>query len=305
MANPQQYIYTALGARTVQHKEDIRDMIYRISVEETPILSLLPHVSSQVNPQKLEDDLQAFDPANAHAESAVAPAATSAARTLTSNWCQDMRKTVTVSNWQANTLQYGVPDEMDYQTVLRMIEIKKDAERFVLSDQAVQAPTPANGRVAKMKGMSAIITTNTNTVANFNQANFDLLARACAVTYGANPTFAYVGPTQKAAIAAWTEQVTRYTTDAKSILNEAQRYETAYGTTYTVIMHKYMPVNIVGNAAVCFGLDLSAQVGWEIHEFLPLTVADLAYLGGSKSKTMEWSLCVLPGVEKANFAFVV
>ena len=304
MANPQSYTYTAAGARTVEAKLDIADMVVRVSIEEHPILSLLPRRRVQdPNPKKVEDNLQAIDTTNYHAEDSVAPAAASTARTLNTTACQLLKKTVTINTYQQYVAQYGVGKEFDYQQTLRLIELAKDAEAFIISDQAVQLGTPANGRIWKMKGMGNIISTNTNTVANFNQANFEALVKAVFGTSGGNPTVCFVDLTRKLAIASWTTNVTRYTDVKDLVYNDVQTFMSAYGLSIQIRPHRYMPQSIVGNGAVAIALDLQ-KAGWEVLEYVPLTIEELAYTGGGKSAQIMWSLGVLPGAEKANFAFV-
>ncbi len=303
MANPQEYTYTAAGARTVEARGDYRDQIFRISIEETPILSLLPHRSITDNqPKTLEESLEAIDTGNAFAEGSVAPAAVSAARSIVYNYAQLFKKTVTVSDVQQAIAQYGMGQEYDHQLGLRTIAIKKDVEACLISDQAAQAATPANGRVGKMKGMDAWITTNTNTVINFNQANFETLVHA-VFALGGDASQVWFDMTRKVAASAWTPKITRYQTDRPGLmLNQVQEYETMGGMMAYFHVHRYMPQNFVGTAAVCFELDLQKS-GWEVLELIPFTVAPLPYTGAGESCQLQWMVSNLCGAEKANFAF--
>ena len=304
MANPQAYTYTAAGARTVQQRLDIVDAIYRVSIEETPITSMLAKRKvTNHEPMKVEDDIQALDNTNFHAEGSVAPAAASTARTTRTGRCQLLKKTAEVTHDQLAAAQYGIADELAYQTLLRRAELLKDGELFVISDQAAQAMTPANARVAKMQGMGSIITTNTNLTANFNQVNFNAQVTAAFATEGGNPTEIYLDATRKVAVAAWTDTVTRYHEELKRLVNEVQVYATPIGQTVNFHLHKYMPQNIVGLAAVCLGLDMGPQTNWELLEYIPISTLELPDLGGTKSRQLEWRFCVLPGVEKSNFSF--
>jgi len=174
IANPQAYTYTTSDTRTVEVKADIPNVVGRVSIEETPIFNLFPHIkANNVHRQMIEDDLQAINTDNAYAEDSPAPAATSTARTKVENYCQLFKSSVLVTNTQRAQAQYGVDDEYDYQLGLRLLEIKRDIEAVILSDQVLQAPTASNGRIAKMNGMSAIISTNTDAVADYNLTNLD------------------------------------------------------------------------------------------------------------------------------------
>ncbi len=303
MANPQEYTYTAAGARTVQAKLDIADAIIRVSVEDLKMLNRLPRRTvNDSEPKKLEDDLQAIDTTNYYAEDSVAPAAASTARTINTAYVQLLKKTALVTNTGNAISQYGLAKEYDYQKFLRMREIARDVETFIISAQAGQAATPANARTAKMAGLGAIITTNTNTVANFSQANFETLVRAAVSTYGGNPTWVCLDATRKNAVATWTAQVTRYTNEPAKLYNETQVFVSTIGQTLTFELHKHMP-KLTATGPVCIGLDLQ-QSGWEIVQLLPLQAEDLAYTGVGPSCQIQWSLAVLWGAQKANLVFV-
>jgi len=304
MANEVEYTYAAAGTRTVQPKDGWADKIIRVSIEETPLLSRLARRGlKDIHPQIQEDDLQAIDTGNAHAEGAVAPAASSTARSTNDNYMQTFRKTAEVTTIQANTAYYGHSGELAYQLALRGLELKRDIEAQIIGDQAQQAPTPVNGRVGKMKGMGAIITTNTDAVGDFNQVNLEALVRAAHITSGGDPSECWMDGTRKNAVAAWTEQVTRYTTDKATIYNNVQVFESNIGLQLNFHLHRYMPQNIAGTGAVFFALDF-VKSGWELIEQVPLNVKVLPFTGGKESRQIEWVCTILCGAEKANFAFV-
>jgi len=304
MANPQAYTHDALGTRTVLQKGDIADVIIRIDVDDHLMLARLPRVGTKDNnPKRLEDALQAVSLTNYHAEFSAAPAAVTTARSTNQNWIQLFKKTATVSNTQNAIAQYGMSQEFDYQVGLRMEEIVRDVEHDIISDQAMQASTPANGRVGKMAGMGNIIATNTDLVANWAQAAFETLALACVGTSGGNPNEIYLDAVRKTAAAGWTEEVTRMSNAAKSMITEVVQYNTKFGWDCRFHWHKHMPVSIVGVGASALALDFRPGL-WEIKELLPLQREDIAYTGAGPAQQIMWSLTQLCGSEKANFAFV-
>ena len=304
MANPQAYTYAAAGTRTVLQKGDIADLIISLNVEDLQMLSRLPRRGTKdTNPKILEDSLAAGDLTNYHAQNSPAPAAVSSARTTNENETQILKKTVQVSNTQQAIAQYGMGQEFDYQMMKKMREIARDAEFFLLSDQAMQRPTPANGNLGKMAGMSALIATNTNLVANFNQANFEALVLAATATSGGNPTQVWMDATRKIAAAGWTEEVTRFSNVAKSMITEVVQYNTKFGFDCQFHWHKHMPQNLVGNAAVCMGLDLSPDL-WVIKELIPLKREAIAYTGAGPAEQIMWQFTVLAGGEQASFGFI-
>lgn len=305
MANPQLYIYTAGATRTVLQKGDIADIIIRISPEETPILALLARRKVQdPNPSKLHDVLQAVDLTNSNAYTAAAPLAASTARTSANNWVQELRKTITMTDWQNEVAQHGMGKEFDYQMMLRYLELAKDAEAIIVSDQAVQAATQANLNVGKMAGMGNIISTYTNTVANFNQANFDTLVRNAWLA-GGNPSKVFLDATRMNTVSAWTTNATRYTTRVDQLDKEVQVYNVAVGPSQAFIPHRYMPSNIVGNGPVCIGLDLSRNI-WEIVDFSGGIIRkELPDTGAGPQAMIRWALAPLCGAQESSYAFVV
>ena len=304
MANPQMHTYTALGARTVRRKAQLPDVVTRVSIEETPIWALMPHQGVQdPHVELVEDNLQVIDTANAHAEGAPAPAAASTARSVNENWCQDFRKTVEVSDLQQTVAQWGVRNEYDYQLGLRTLEFMRDIEACMISDQAGQAGTPANGRVYTMKGMATLITTNTNLVANWNKANLDTEIQSVYGTSGGDPSVMWMDLTRKVTAAAFAEEVTRYQPgEHMKMYNEVQVYNSPVGRTLTISPHRYLPQNFVGTSAVVYGLDMT-RAGWKIYEAQPMRVRDLPWLGGARSAQISWQGCIMCGAEKANFEF--
>jgi len=91
--------------------------------------------------------------------------------------------------------------------------------------------------------------------------------------------------------------------DPKTMINEVQVFNSKCGLTLRIYPHRYMPQNVVGTAAVVFGLDLT-RAKWQIHELIPMTVEEIAYTGAGPAAQIMWQGCVMCGVEKANFAFV-
>ena len=304
MANPNAYVYTAAGARTVYAKLEVPDQVTRVSIEDHPLWDRLPHRGiKSPHPERVEDDLQAIDTANAQAYDAEAPEASTTARTTNENYVQRFTKSVTIDHAQEVVAQYGVTNEFDYQLGLRRLELLKDIEAAIISDQAQQAPTPANGRVGKMKGLTTIITSNTDQVADFNKANLDVLIKNTFGTSGGNPTVMWMDLTRKVAFASFAEQVTRYMqAPLKTMINEVQIYNSEVGPTLSIEPHKLMPQDFVGTAAVCFGLDLTRS-NLEILDYIPIRFMSLPDTGSGRAGYLEYFGSILIGAQKSCLIF--
>lgn len=293
-------IYTAAGARVVQAKGDIQDLITNLDLKNTPLFSTLRHRKvSDPNPQTPSDSLNAVD-LTAQPYGGTAKAANDTARVLTSNWCQRMSETVEVGDEQNEVAQYGMGSEMAYQKPKKLIELKRSLENVIISDQVQQAPTNANLNVGEMNGMSTIIATTTSGA--FNQANFDALMNI-VVAAGGRPTVAYMDAARKTAVGAWTTNLTRFTTadEGKKLEQEVRLYHSDLGEVVQMIWHPYMPRNIDGgNDALfmCIQPDL-----WEVCDFLRMKTEDLAFTGGSRASQWVWNGTILCKAEQANFMF--
>ena len=292
------FTYDGAGARTVEAKGDVRDVIAILTVDETPFLNLIGKESTtDINPKAPEDSLSAVDNANAHAENAAAPAAADTTRSLNENYCQLMMKTADVTDTHNAISQYGMADELDYQEAKKLREIRLDAEAILVSDQAAQAPTAANARVANMAGMTALITTTTEDT--FDQANFDT-HMATVVAAGGSPGIAYMDATRKIAVGAWTTQYTRYSSEIKTLDQEVLVYQSDLGPAVQMRWHPSMPQTIAAAGAQCLVVDPSL---WVLKELLPLSRKVLPDTGAGPSTLLKWQWAPLVYAEAGNFYF--
>ena len=292
------YTYDGAGARTVEAKGDIRDVITTLAVDEHPITNIIGREgTTDINPKSPEDALSAIDNANAYAENDAAPAAADTARTLNENYCQLMMKTAEVSDTQNAIAQYGMASELAYQTTKKVRELLRDGESTLISDQAAQAPTDANGRVAKMAGMTTLISTNTS--AAFSQAAYDAMI-VDIMGYGGSPSVAYMDATRKTAVGAWTTPYTRYSENIKTLTQEVLVYQSDIGPSVRMEWHPYMPQTLVGGGAVFMILDPALWMG---KDLLPLGRKELPDNGAGPSRVFKWQWCPVCKAEKGNGMF--
>src|SRR6202171_2914904 len=120
--------YEAIGNR-----EDLSDVIYRIDPVEVPFISgIEKEKAAAVNHEWETQALAAVNTGNAQLEGddAVADATTPTVRL--GNICQISRKTPRVTGTQRSVNHAGRDDEMEYQEMLKGLELKRDMEAILV-----------------------------------------------------------------------------------------------------------------------------------------------------------------------------
>jgi len=109
-------------------REDLVDVIYNISPEDTPILSAIPRAIAKQTKHEWQIDSLAAAASNAviEGDDATIDAATATARKQ--NFTQIMDKVIAVSGTQSSVDAAGRADEMAYQIAKKSKELKKDME---------------------------------------------------------------------------------------------------------------------------------------------------------------------------------
>src|SRR6478609_3588635 len=140
--------YQAIGNR-----EDLSDVIYRIDPTDTPCMTAFEREkASAVNHEWQTQALAAVDTANAvlEGDDATTDAATPTVRL--GNICQISDKVARVTGTQRAVEHAGRDDELEYQEMLKGLELKRDIETIMLANQVRSAgaystaPNSANGR---------------------------------------------------------------------------------------------------------------------------------------------------------------
>lgn len=149
--------YAAKGIR-----EELSDVISRVAMEETPFISNAGKKSvSNTFFEWQQQDLASVDLNNAHVEgddtsySAVTPTV------RVGNYTQIMKKTFLISETEEKVRKAGRASEINYQKILKGLEIRRDAESILLSNQAAAAGD-ATTNPRKTGSVLAFIKSNTN-----------------------------------------------------------------------------------------------------------------------------------------------
>lgn len=175
--------YDAVGNR-----EDLQDKIYMVSPEKTPIVSSIRRFSATQRIHEWQRDALATpnkDNAVIEGDDRTGSALTATDRVA--NTVQLFDKTVTVSTTQEKTKSAGRSSEMKYQVGKAMIELKRDVEAMVVSDNVAVQGNSTTAR--KSAGLGTLIYSNiSHGGAGATPAHTSGLATT-AQTAGTNRTF--------------------------------------------------------------------------------------------------------------------
>lgn len=142
-------------------REDLADVIYNISPEDTPFMSSIGRGSAtQTLHEWQTDSLAAADGTNAQLEGDDAAFTTPAATVRVGNYTQISRKTVILSDTLESVDKAGRRSELAYQLAKRGAELKNDMEKIFLQNQGGAAGDVGTAR--KLASLPAWLKTNVN-----------------------------------------------------------------------------------------------------------------------------------------------
>lgn len=301
--------YDAIGVR-----EDLSDVIYNISPEETPFISNAKRGSAT---QKLfewqTDALAAADTSNAQLDGDDISSFTAVTPTVRlGNYMQISRKDVIISGTTEVSDKAGRKSEMAYQIAKKGAELKRDMEAVLLYNQAAVAGNTTTAR--KTAGLPAFIRTNTSagsggsdpTVSGgiVNAARTDGTQRAFTETIlkdvvkqvfesGGNPTTLMVGPFNKQATSAFAGIA-------------GQRFNVRGNRASTIIGAADIYVSDFGNLSIVpnrFQRERDAFViDWDhlsVDELRPMMIEDLAKTGDAEKKMILCEYGLRVGAESS------
>lgn len=234
---------TFTSTSAVGNREDLADVIYRISPTETPLLSLAERTTAEATLHEWQTQALAAPADNAQAEGddAVADAVTPTVRL--GNRTQIARKTARVSGTQQEVNTAGRKKELAYQVSLKSLEMKRDMELGLTQNNvASTSPRRSRGMVGWMD--AANVDAGAGYVApNYvtNVAQTDGTARAFTeamlknaaqkiYTSGGNPNTLMLGPTQKQTFSTFLGNSTRFDEgEDKKVVAATDIYVTDFG----------------------------------------------------------------------------
>lgn len=136
---------TFLTTAAIGNREDLTDVIYRISPTQTPVLNLASKAkaTNTLHEWQVQELASAADNAQAEGDDASNKTVTPTVRL--NNRTQISTKTVQVSGSQQNMNPAGRKDELAYQMSLASAELKRDMEKG-LTQNDVLATSPRKSR---------------------------------------------------------------------------------------------------------------------------------------------------------------
>lgn len=234
---------TFLTTSAIGNREDLTDVIYRISPTQTPVLNMASKSKATNTLHEWQvQDLAAAVTNNAQAEGDDLTAKTVTVTARLTNRTQISAKKVVVSGTQQAMNPAGRKDELAYQLSLAALEIKRDMESSATQlDVLATAPRQSRGlrgwvvdNVNRNGGTLASYTANTGYTAGtqraFTEAQVkDVLQQV--FTAGGEPDMIMLPPAAKQTFSGFTGNATRFdkSEDAK-LYSSVDFYVSDFGT---------------------------------------------------------------------------
>lgn len=236
--------YDAVGI-----KEDLQDVIYDISPEETPFYSACAKVKARNTFHEWQTDALRASAANAHVEGDATTADVRAATSRLGSYTQIFKNAVIIPGTDEGLDKAGRAKEMAYQTLKIAKEQKLDIEKALFDNNAREAGSSVAAR--ELAGLPSWIVTNIDeagdataatgdgtdartdgTAAAFDQARFDGVMQSIWEA-GGKPDTVYLTAFQmnKAlAFAGNNNQRSNITAEAEKVVKHMSVYVTPWGT---------------------------------------------------------------------------
>jgi hypothetical protein len=242
---------TLVSSTAIGNREDLTDIIYRISPTQTPVLNMASK-SKATNTlhewQTQELAAVASSPFNAQAEGDDLTAKSVTVTVRLTNRTQISAKKVVVSNTQQAMNPAGRKDELAYQLSLASLEIKRDMEAgLTQSDVLATSPRQSRGlrgwvvdNVNRNGGTLASYTSNTGYTAGtqraFTEAQVkDVLQQIFAA--GGEPDMIILPPAAKQTFSGFTGNATRMDKSEDAKLYSAVDFYVSDKPGSTVTLH--------------------------------------------------------------------
>lgn len=157
---------TFLTTAAIGNREDLTDVIYRISPTQTPVLNLASKTKATNTLHEWQTQDLASAASNTQVEGDDITAKTVTATTRLTNRTQISAKKVVVSGTQRAMNPAGRNDELAYQMSLASLELKRDME-YGLTQNDVSATSPR-----KSRGLAGWVVDNTSKASGTTLADY-------------------------------------------------------------------------------------------------------------------------------------
>lgn len=297
---------TYLTTAAIGNREDLTDVIYRISPTQTPFISMASKAKATNTLHEWQtQDLAAAVSNNAQAEGDNATAKTVTPTARLSNRTQISTKTVVVSGTQQAMNPAGRKDELAYQVSLAALELRRDMETSATQlDVTATSPRQSRGLVGWVVDNTSIgvgttvasYTGNTGktdgTLRGFTEAQMKTVLQA-VYTAGGDPDTLMMGPSAKQTFSTFTGNTTRFDKSEDAKLYAAiDVYVSDFGEL------KAVP-NRFSRARDVFALQSDK---WAIAYLRPFSTIELAKTGDADQRELVVEWTVEARAPKANGA---
>jgi Family of unknown function (DUF5309) len=283
--------YDAIGVR-----EQWDDLIFNIAPTDTPFMSGIGKGKATNIYFWWQTDSLAGAANNAQLDGDDVSSYTAVTPTVKqTGTCQISRKSLVISASEQAVLKAGRKDEVAYQTMLKVKELKRDIETALCQNTTSVAGTTTTAR--QTRGLEGWVATNnslgasgaapaplTNTAPTdgtqraFTEALLKSVAQS-VFTAGGDPDMLMVGPAQKQVVSTFTGNATRMK-DAKD--GELQAAISVYTSDFGTF--KIAPNRFQRNRTAFL---LQSEM-WKLMTLRPMQVVDLAKTGDADKKLIVW-----------------
>lgn len=306
--------YDAKGIR-----EDLSDIIYNISPEETPFLSACKKSKATNTYHEWQTDTLRASSSNAHVEGDETTFDAVTASVRLGNYTQIFKNAVIIPDTDEGLNKAGRASEMAYQTLKIGKEQKLDIEKALFDNNARAAGSSSAAR--ELAGVPAWLTTNTDfetggttagadptTIGStartdssadgqtaFSQTKFDGVMQSIWEE-GGNPDVVYLSAFQMNKALSFTGMNNQRSTigaavgGSNAVVNAFDVYVTPWGTV------KMMPSRENRSRDVFI---LQSDM-WEVAELRPMKNVELAKTGDATKRQITTELTLVAKNEKAN-----
>jgi len=283
-------------------REDLTDVIYNISPEDTPILSALPRTAAKGTKHEWQLDALAAPAANSVIEGDDATIDAMTATTRAFNFTQIQDKVISLSGTQSSVDAAGRADEMAYQIAKKSKELKKDMEFALIKGTVQEAGDATDARDLGSlptwiksngdAGTNGTLSTGSGTDlpgSGTDRALTETILKTViqeVYTSGGDLDLLVVPPSVKQVISGFNANTTRFGPADKRVEYAAiDVYSSDFGD-IQVVPNRVMATT---DEKLCFLLQSDMAAAAYLRDF---QIGDLAKTGDSEKKQLlvEWTL---------------
>lgn len=298
---------TYLSTAAIGNREDLSDIIYRITPTLTPVINMAGKGTATNTLHEWQtQDLAAASGSNAQAEGDDATFIAATPTVRLTNRTQISTKAVVVSGTQINGMNpAGRKNELNYQVMLKGLELRRDMETAICANDTLTA-----GATRVARGLRGWLVDNVNhngsTLASytgntgytagtqraFTEAQVKDVLQKC-YTAGGEPDTIMVPPAAKQTFSTFTGNATRnIDADEKKLQAAIDVYVSDFGQ-LKVLPNRFMPTRDVY---------VLQSDKWSIDYLRPMQTTELAKTGDSDKRMILVEYTVTARAPKANGA---